>query len=177
MQTNKVQVNQNPFFKQQIENNEINENKKKLQQEQKAPPDTKVNQAAFNSANANKVLNQSEAKAEANKLTNLTETKNTLKSAFNDILEAFRGNKGPELDTSTKRQLQSVEDTEKLNRKVEAPKLIDPNKNNTGADLMPKVVDREGNNKNVIMANLDALKSAYSLQKQNNELQTQVQVV
>lgn len=138
------------------------------------------NPNAFNSMNANNVLDKVENTAEANKMPDMSETKSTLKSAFSELLAAFKGNKGPDLDTSTKESLKTVTDKVEPDRKVEVPKVKDPNKENTGANLMVKAVQKDTDN---LMDNLVALKDAKSqgqnnnLQDQNKQLQTQANLV
>ena len=174
--TNKV--GQNEFFKQQITNDEVT--KKKVQQEKDKSPDTsklEANPSAFTSTNANKVLDKLEGKAEANKLPDMSETKLSLKGAFNDLLAAFRTNK-EEVSTSDKSLLSDITSKVEPDRKVEVPKLKDSNKENTGASLMVKAVQKDTDN---VMDNLQALKNAKNdasnLQDQNKELQTQANLV
>jgi len=168
MQTNRVE---SQFVNQQIPNNYINENKRITQQEQKAPHYTKGNPEAFNSANANKVLNQSEVKAEANKLPNLPETKNTLKSLLNNIPFNIPFNVLKEIGnqltlTFTEKQSLKPEGNKAkpYDIKVEAPKLRDTNKDYTNA------LTGALTNTNNVINNLEVLEIAKQKQK---ELQTQ----
>lgn len=158
-------IQNNDAVRQTLLNEDI---KKKVQEKDKTkePKQPEANPAAFNTQNANKTLDKAEAKAEGNKV-DMSETKETLKSAFEQVLLAFKGNKS-NLDTSSKKLVTDETSQIKEKKKQETPKLKEnPNENNTGAKIDVGAVKKDIDN---VMENLDALKLAKA-QQQNNSLE------
>lgn len=141
MKVESNKIAQNETLKQTLVNDDV---KRKVvdKEKDKAKETTEVkpNPAAFTSQNAGKILEKAEAKAEAGRPVEMSETKNTLRGFINDVLAAaFRGNKGNDLDTSdtsTKKAVTDVKTQVQDNKKQEVPKLENPNTKNTGADML-----------------------------------------